>query len=71
MFEPRRLSIEEAQHRLSCGWYVDCSVISHHIPHFVYPFPLVEKPVFAEKPVHQTAGQFEFHTATCDMTPGA
>ena len=68
MFEPRRLSIEEAQHRLSCGWYVVCSVISHHIPQFVYSFPLVEKSVSAEKPAKQTEGQFEIHTATYEMS---
>ena len=68
MFEPHRLSIEEAQHRLSCGWYVDCSVISHHIPHFVCSFPLGENSVTAKKPAQQTEGQFEIHTATYEMS---
>ena len=29
MFEPRRLTVEEAQWRISCGWYVDCSAITY------------------------------------------
>jgi hypothetical protein len=36
MFEPRRLTVEEAQWRLSCGWYVDCRALEP-APTTVFP----------------------------------